>query len=130
MNTLTTIDELGFAPPLQQDVLEDSTSDHALLEATRTGDHDAFAELLSRYRTTQRGPTRDQYVTGEVPRAFDSARYRRAQLRRDREDSGNERRHREIENQPGTRISARENARLFIGKEVMRKNYCEVVRRE
>src|SRR5256885_7854488 len=50
MNTLTTIDELGFAPVLQQDVLEDSTSDHALLEATRTGDHDAFAELVSRYR--------------------------------------------------------------------------------
>src|SRR3982750_4595040 len=50
MNTLTTIDELGFAPTLQQDVLEDSTSDHALLEATRTGDHDAFAELVNRYR--------------------------------------------------------------------------------
>ena len=33
MNTLTTIDELAFAPPLQQEV-EDTTSDHALLEAT------------------------------------------------------------------------------------------------
>src|ERR671927_1007947 len=50
MNTLTTIDELGFAPVLQQDVLEDTTSDHALLEATRSGDQDAFAELVSRYR--------------------------------------------------------------------------------
>src|SRR5258707_6728079 len=50
MNTLTTIDELGFAPALQQDTLEDTTSDHALLEATRTGDEDAFAELVSRYR--------------------------------------------------------------------------------
>ena len=49
MNTLTTIDELAFAPPLQQEV-EDTTSDHALLEATRTGDQDAFAELVSRYR--------------------------------------------------------------------------------
>ncbi|HYV83023.1 MAG TPA: sigma factor, partial [Pyrinomonadaceae bacterium] len=50
MNTLTTIDELGFAPARQQDVLEDTTSDHALLEATRSGDQDAFAELVSRYR--------------------------------------------------------------------------------
>src|ERR1043165_5427807 len=50
MNTLTSINELGFAPALQQDVLEDMTSDHALLEATRTGDQDAFAELVSRYR--------------------------------------------------------------------------------
>jgi RNA polymerase sigma-70 factor (ECF subfamily) len=50
MNTLTTIDELAFAPALQQEVLEDVTSDHALLEATRTGDQDAFAELVSRYR--------------------------------------------------------------------------------
>ncbi len=50
MNTLTTIDELAFAPPLKQEVLEDTTSDHALLEATRTGDEDAFAELVSRYR--------------------------------------------------------------------------------
>ena len=50
MNTLTTIDELAFAPPVQHEVLEDTTSDHALLEATRTGDEDAFAELVSRYR--------------------------------------------------------------------------------
>jgi RNA polymerase sigma-70 factor (ECF subfamily) len=50
MDTLTTIDELGFAPALSQEVLDDRTSDHALLEATRTGDGDAFAELVSRYR--------------------------------------------------------------------------------
>lgn len=50
MNTLTTIDELAFAPTLEPEVLEDTTSDHALLEATRTGDQDAFAELVSRYR--------------------------------------------------------------------------------
>ena len=35
---------------LQHEALEDTTSDHALLEATRTGDQDAFAELVSRYR--------------------------------------------------------------------------------
>jgi RNA polymerase sigma-70 factor (ECF subfamily) len=50
MDTLTTIDELGFAPALSQEVLDDRTSDHALLEATRTGDGDAFAELVCRYR--------------------------------------------------------------------------------
>src|SRR6476620_11665005 len=50
MNTLTTIDELGFAPALQQDVLEDTTSDHALLEAIRGGSEEAFAELVTRYR--------------------------------------------------------------------------------
>lgn len=50
MNTLTTMDELAFAPGLQQDTLEDTTSDHALLEATRSGDQDAFAELVNRYR--------------------------------------------------------------------------------
>jgi RNA polymerase sigma-70 factor (ECF subfamily) len=50
MNTLTTIDELAFAPSLPQEPLEDTTSDHALLEATRSGDQDAFAELVSRYR--------------------------------------------------------------------------------
>src|SRR4026209_5772 len=55
MNTLTTIDELGFAPAVQQDVLEDTTSDHALLEATRSGDQDAFAELVGRYRNQLTG---------------------------------------------------------------------------
>lgn len=50
MNTLTTIEELGFAHALEPEPMEDTTSDHALLEATRTGDQDAFAELVSRYR--------------------------------------------------------------------------------
>ena len=50
MNTLSTIDELAFPSAIQPEVLEDTASDHALLEATRTGDQDAFAELVSRYR--------------------------------------------------------------------------------
>jgi len=50
MNTLTTIDELAFAPALQQETLEGRTSDHALLEAIKLGDQDAFAQLVSRYR--------------------------------------------------------------------------------
>src|SRR4029453_316986 len=50
MDTLSTIDDLTFAPPLPQESIEDRTSDHALLEATRSGDQDAFAELVSRYR--------------------------------------------------------------------------------
>jgi len=50
MNTLTTIDELAFPSASRQEVLEDPASDHALLEATRTGDHDAFAVLVGRYR--------------------------------------------------------------------------------
>src|SRR4030095_6978970 len=50
MDTLSTIDDLTFAPVLPQESIEDRTSDHALLEATRSGDQDAFAELVSRYR--------------------------------------------------------------------------------
>ncbi len=50
METLTSIDELSFTAALPQDVISDPTSDHALLEATRTGDEDAFAELVGRYR--------------------------------------------------------------------------------
>lgn len=50
MNSLTTIQELAFSSALEQETIEDTTSDHALLEATRTGDDDAFAELVSRYR--------------------------------------------------------------------------------
>lgn len=49
METLSSIDELGF-PALRQDVVSETASDHALLEATRTGDGDAFAELVGRYR--------------------------------------------------------------------------------
>jgi RNA polymerase sigma-70 factor, ECF subfamily len=50
MDTFSSIDELSFTTALRQDVVSESTSDHALLEATRTGNEDAFAELVSRYR--------------------------------------------------------------------------------
>lgn len=50
METLSSIDELSFAPAIRQEVVSDRVTDHALLEATRTGDEDAFAELVSRYR--------------------------------------------------------------------------------
>ena len=49
MDTLTTI-EMNFSAALRQEVVADPTSDHALLEATRIGDEDAFAELVGRYR--------------------------------------------------------------------------------
>jgi RNA polymerase sigma-70 factor (ECF subfamily) len=50
MDTLSTIDNLSFATALRPEVVQDPTSDHALLEATRVGDEDAFALLVSRYR--------------------------------------------------------------------------------
>src|SRR5687767_2638325 len=50
MDTLSTIDDLTFSAAMRHEVVVDPTSDHALLEATRTGDEDAFAELVSRYR--------------------------------------------------------------------------------
>ena len=53
MNTLTTIRELDFSASVESiddERIEDTTSDHALLEATRLGDDDAFAELVGRYR--------------------------------------------------------------------------------
>ncbi|MGH9882651.1 MAG: RNA polymerase sigma factor [Pyrinomonadaceae bacterium] len=50
MDTFSSIDELSFTTALRQEVVSDATSDHALLEATRTGNEDAFAELVSRYR--------------------------------------------------------------------------------
>lgn len=50
METLSSIDELSFPTAIRQDVISDPTSDHALLEATRQGDEDAFAELVGRYR--------------------------------------------------------------------------------
>src|ERR1044072_1538635 len=49
MDTLTTIDS-SFSAALRPEVVADPTWDHALLEATRIGDEDAFAELVSRYR--------------------------------------------------------------------------------
>jgi hypothetical protein len=50
MNTLTTIDEWPSPRRSSRRCWKDPHSDHALLEATRTGDQDAFAELVSRYR--------------------------------------------------------------------------------
>ncbi len=49
MDTLTTID-MNFSAAMRHEVVADPTSDHALLEATRIGDEDAFAELVGRYR--------------------------------------------------------------------------------
>jgi RNA polymerase sigma-70 factor (ECF subfamily) len=50
MDTLSSINELILGAALQQEVAAGRASDHALLEATRTGDEDAFAELVGRYR--------------------------------------------------------------------------------
>jgi RNA polymerase sigma-70 factor, ECF subfamily len=50
MDTLTSIDQLSFPGALGREMLDGTASDHALLEATRTGDEDAFAQLVSRYR--------------------------------------------------------------------------------
>ncbi|HEV2883925.1 MAG TPA: sigma-70 family RNA polymerase sigma factor [Pyrinomonadaceae bacterium] len=50
MDTLSTIEDLTFPAAVRREVVTDTTSDHALLEATRLGDGDAFAELVSRYR--------------------------------------------------------------------------------
>jgi RNA polymerase sigma-70 factor (ECF subfamily) len=50
MDTLSTIEDLTFSASLRHEVVRDPTTDHALLEATRIGDEDAFAELVGRYR--------------------------------------------------------------------------------
>src|SRR3989442_15813773 len=51
MDTLSSIDELSLdALALQPEFAVQSSSDHALLEAIRTGDEDEFAELVKRYR--------------------------------------------------------------------------------
>ena len=53
MSTLTSTDDLRFgtpAPAVSQSVVAAPRSDHALVEATRTGDDAAFAELVGRYR--------------------------------------------------------------------------------
>jgi RNA polymerase sigma-70 factor (ECF subfamily) len=51
MKTLTSIDELRFsAAGVEPAESAESRTDHALLEATRTGDETAFAELVGRYR--------------------------------------------------------------------------------
>src|SRR5215510_8258565 len=52
MDTLSSMDDLslGATTALPTEVVVDSASDHALLEAIRAGNEDAFAELVSRYR--------------------------------------------------------------------------------
>ncbi|HEX7998497.1 MAG TPA: sigma-70 family RNA polymerase sigma factor [Pyrinomonadaceae bacterium] len=51
MSTLTSIDELRYGTAVQRAVVADEPpTDHALLEATRTGNEEAFAELVARYR--------------------------------------------------------------------------------
>ncbi len=50
MSTLTSIDALRFSAAMTPTVAIESRSDHALLEATRAGDEEAFAELVRRYR--------------------------------------------------------------------------------
>src|ERR1041385_1957781 len=49
METLSSID-MTFSAAVRREVIADPTSDHALLEATRVGNEDAFAELVGRYR--------------------------------------------------------------------------------
>ena len=49
METVTSI-EMNFSATLRHEVVTETASDHALLEATRIGDEDAFAELVGRYR--------------------------------------------------------------------------------
>ncbi|OLE54544.1 MAG: hypothetical protein AUG51_07620 [Acidobacteria bacterium 13_1_20CM_3_53_8] len=50
MSQLRSIDELAFGATVPQTIVAESRSDHALLEATRAGCEDAFAELVGRYR--------------------------------------------------------------------------------
>lgn len=51
MDTLSSIDDLGLsAVALAPDIAVGSASDHALLEAIRVGNEDAFTELVARYR--------------------------------------------------------------------------------
>jgi RNA polymerase sigma-70 factor (ECF subfamily) len=50
MSTLTSTDDLRFGTPVSREVVAAPRSDHALLEATRTGDEAAFGELVGRYR--------------------------------------------------------------------------------
>jgi RNA polymerase sigma-70 factor, ECF subfamily len=49
-STLSSVEDLRFGAAAVAPALESQTSDHALLEATRDGDEDAFAILVGRYR--------------------------------------------------------------------------------
>ena len=50
MSALSTIDELTLPAVARSAAVVDVSSDHGLLEAARTGDEAAFAELVRRYR--------------------------------------------------------------------------------
>lgn len=50
MRTLSSIEELDFAATRPAPIMVRPVSDHALLQGTLAGDHDAFAELVGRYR--------------------------------------------------------------------------------
>jgi RNA polymerase sigma-70 factor (ECF subfamily) len=51
MDTLSSIDDLSLgAVALTPEIAVGTASDHALIEAIRTGNEDAFAELVARYR--------------------------------------------------------------------------------
>ena len=50
MSALSSIDELLLPSVAQSPVVTEVSSDHGLLEAARTGDEAAFAELVRRYR--------------------------------------------------------------------------------
>ncbi|HEX8653007.1 MAG TPA: sigma-70 family RNA polymerase sigma factor [Pyrinomonadaceae bacterium] len=51
MSTLTSTDDLRFGTPVvSQSIVAEPRSDHALVEAARMGDEEAFSELVGRYR--------------------------------------------------------------------------------
>ena len=50
MRTLSSIEELDFATARPAAVMVAPESDHELLQGTLAGDHDAFAQLVGRYR--------------------------------------------------------------------------------
>src|SRR5438034_7343880 len=50
MRALSSIEELDFTAAMPMTVAVESATDHALLQGTLAGDHDAFAELVGRYR--------------------------------------------------------------------------------
>src|SRR5258708_24115065 len=50
MRTLSSIEDLDFAAARPAPIMVRPLSDHALLQGTLAGDHDAFAELVGRYR--------------------------------------------------------------------------------